>query len=153
MSARSKSGPPGCGICGLIDKIRSNSFPDFIAELEYSFVILGDAQFYRGYCALLLKEHMTGLHALDRRVAHGFFDEVLRTASAIVAAVQPVRMNHECLGNQEPHLHWHLFPRHAGDSMRLEPVWLRPEAERKVTLEDSERRALISGIRSALASP
>jgi hypothetical protein len=27
--------------------------------------------------------------------------------------------------------------------MRAAPIWMRPEAERKVTLEDTDRRALI----------
>jgi hypothetical protein len=27
--------------------------------------------------------------------------------------------------------------------MRAAPIWMRPETERKVTLEDSDRRALI----------
>jgi diadenosine tetraphosphate (Ap4A) HIT family hydrolase len=64
--------------------------------------------------------------------------------------VKPLKLNYECLGNQEPHVHWHVFPRYADDSMRLAPVWLRPEHERKVSLEDTDRRNLIDAIRTDL---
>jgi len=36
-----------------------------------------------------------------------------------------------------------LHSRFEADAMRTAPVWTRPEAERKVSLEDSDRRALI----------
>jgi hypothetical protein len=34
--------------------------------------------------------------------------------------------------------------------MRLAPVWMRPESERKVILEDSDRRALIGTLGAEL---
>jgi diadenosine tetraphosphate (Ap4A) HIT family hydrolase len=44
-------------------------------------------------------------------------------------------MNYELLGNQVPHLHWHLFPRYADDPDRLKPVWLAlDQAERDAAL-------------------
>jgi diadenosine tetraphosphate (Ap4A) HIT family hydrolase len=140
-----------CGICALIDRIRAGTFVDFVAELTHSYVILGEAQFYRGYCALLFKRHATGLHEISPPEAHGWFDEILRTAASIDAVVKPIRLNHECLGNQEPHLHWHIFPRTAEDTMRSAPVWLRPESERKVLLEERDRHILIDALRTQLA--
>jgi diadenosine tetraphosphate (Ap4A) HIT family hydrolase len=141
----------GCGICGLIERIHAGSFADFVAELDLHYVILGDAQFYRGYCALLFKQHATELHRLAPVTARAAFDEVLAVARAIAAVVNPLRLNYENLGNQEPHLHWHIFPRFADDPLRLAPVWMRPESERKVTLEDWERLRLIAALRAELA--
>ena len=63
---------------------------------------------------------------------------------------KPLKLNYECLGNQEPHVHWHVFPRYAEDPMRLAPVWLRPESERKAALEDADRRALIAALRTEI---
>jgi hypothetical protein len=37
---------------------------------------------------------------------------------------RPHKLNYELLGNQVPHLHWHLFPRYLDDPQRLQPVWL-----------------------------
>lgn len=151
MSEADSAAQPGCGICGLIVRIRAGAFTDFIAELEHHYVILGDAQFYRGYCALLFKRHAIELHSLAPDLARAAFDEVLLVAGAIASVVRPLRLNYENLGNQEPHLHWHIFPRFADDALRLAPVWARPESERKVKLEDRERLALIASLRAELA--
>ena len=139
-----------CGICTIVEQIRSGRFSDWIAELPRSWLILGDAQFYRGYCVLLAKRHVTELHSMPRGEAHELLDEILAIGRTLVEVVKPVRLNYECLGNQEPHVHWHIFPRYPDDPMRLAPVWLRPETERKVALEDSVRRELIASIRREL---
>ena len=74
-------------------------------------------------------------------------------AEAIATVVKPWKMNYECLGNSEPHVHWHLLPRQANEpeEMRRGPIWLRPESERKVMLDENDRRALIASIRRQIA--
>lgn len=139
-----------CGICTVIDRIRAQSFPDFIAELPHSFVILGDAQFYRGYCILLAKLHATELHLMPSDEARALFDEAVAVGSAIAAVLNPLKLNYECLGNSEPHVHWHVLPRYESDPMRRAPVWARPEAERKVALGEHQRRALIGSLGTEL---
>jgi diadenosine tetraphosphate (Ap4A) HIT family hydrolase len=140
-----------CGICAMIDRIKAHNFPDFIAELNSSYVILGDQQFYRGYCVLLAKLHATELYLMPADAGHALFDEMRLCAEGIAAVVKPWKMNYECLGNLEPHVHWHLLPRYENDELRHGPVWLRPEAERKVALEENDRRALMDSIRHQLA--
>jgi diadenosine tetraphosphate (Ap4A) HIT family hydrolase len=135
----------------MIDRIKAGAFPDFIAELKSCYVILGDQQFYRGYCVLFAKLHATELYLMPADAARLLFDEMRLVAEAIAAVVQPWKMNYECLGNSEPHVHWHLLPRFETDEMRHGPIWLRPESERKVTLEGDDRRALIDSIRRQLA--
>ena len=132
-----------CGICALIERCRAGKFADFVAELPHSFVILGDAQFYRGYCVVLAKRHVNEVHLMPADEARALFDETIAVGRAIALATRPLKLNYECLGNQEPHVHWHIFPRFETDAIRLAPIWLRPEAERKVALEDSDRRSLI----------
>jgi hypothetical protein len=43
-----------------------------------------------------------------------------------------------------------VFPRTIEDPLRLQPVWVRPENERKVILEDEERARLIAALRNEL---
>jgi diadenosine tetraphosphate (Ap4A) HIT family hydrolase len=142
---------PACGICAMIDRIKAGSFPDFIAELKSCYVILGDQQFYRGYCVLFAKLHATELYLMPADDARLLFDEMRLVAEAIAAVVKPWKMNYECLGNSEPHVHWHLLPRYETDEMRHGPIWLRPESERKVTLDENDRRSLIGSFRHQLA--
>ncbi len=142
---------PACGICAMIDRIKAGAFPDFIAELKSCYVILGDQQFYRGYCVLFAKLHATELYLMTADAARLLCDEMRLVAEAMAGVVKPWKMNYECLGNLEPHVHWHLLPRYETDEMRHGPVWLRPESERKVPLEEDDRRALIDSIRHQLA--
>lgn len=113
-------------------------------------MILGDAQFYRGYSVLFAKRHVTEPHLMPRGEAHELLDEMLAAGRAIAAVTSPLKLNYECLGNQEPHVHWHIFPRYADDALRLQPVWQRADAERKVSLEDTARRELLAALRAEL---
>src|SRR6185312_6913455 len=68
------------------------------------------------------RKHAAELSQLgERRTA--FLNEMATLAEAIERCFQPHKMNYELLGNQVPHLHWHLFPRSAADPDRLRPVW------------------------------
>jgi diadenosine tetraphosphate (Ap4A) HIT family hydrolase len=150
MSETAESPSRPCGICAAIERIRAGRFVDLIAELPHSYLILGDAQFYRGYCILFAKVHATELFRMDATHAHGLFDEVLQVAGAIATVTNPWKLNYECLGNQEPHVHWHLFPRYETDELRHGPVWIRPDAERRAALPDADRRALIAALRAEI---
>jgi diadenosine tetraphosphate (Ap4A) HIT family hydrolase len=141
-----------CGICAVLDRIKAGAFPDFIAELKSCYVILGDQQFYRGYCVLFAKLHATELYLMPADAARLLFDEMRVVAEVIATVVKPWKMNYECLGNSEPHVHWHLLPRYETDEMRHGPIWLRPESERKVKLDENDRRSLIGSIRHQLAT-
>jgi diadenosine tetraphosphate (Ap4A) HIT family hydrolase len=142
--------PAECAICTIIAKTRAGENPNFVMELPQSFVVLGDAQLYRGYCILLAKHHATELHLMPRDAARALFDEAVTVGAAIASVTQPLKLNYECLGNAEPHVHWHIFPRYANDPMRRAPIWARSEAERKVALNDRDRRALIDSLRAEL---
>jgi diadenosine tetraphosphate (Ap4A) HIT family hydrolase len=137
----------------MIDRIKAGTFRDFVADLGSCYVILGDQQFYRGYCVLFAKLHATELFLMPPDTARLLADEMRLVAEAIATVVKPWKMNYECLGNSEPHVHWHLFPRQASeaDELRRGPIWLRPESERKVTLDENDRRALIASLRTQIA--
>ncbi|MFZ2060377.1 MAG: HIT family protein, partial [Candidatus Binatus sp.] len=103
----------------MIGRIKAGAFPDFIAELKSCYVILGDQQFYRGYCVLFAKLHATELYLMPADTARLLSDEMRLVAEAIAAVVQPWKMNYECLGNSEPHVHWHLLPRSKNEPEEL----------------------------------
>lgn len=141
-----------CGICALIERIRTNSFDDFVAELGDCYVILGDAQFYRGYCVMLAKSHATEIFLMPPEEAHRVFEELRLVAEAIASVTRPWKLNYECLGNAEPHVHWHIFPRYENDELRRAPIWVRPEAERKIALPRADRAALVASLREAIVA-
>jgi diadenosine tetraphosphate (Ap4A) HIT family hydrolase len=113
----------GCLICDRLAMWRQGRNPYVIAELEHSLFVVGDHQFHRGYSLLLLKEHVRELHELPDATALGLCAELLRASRALVAAFAPWKMNQACYGNAEPHVHWHLMPRHADDPDRHRNPW------------------------------
>jgi diadenosine tetraphosphate (Ap4A) HIT family hydrolase len=67
---------------------------------------------------------MTDLDPIDR-------EHLMRVTFAVEAALRarllPLKMNLASLGNQTPHLHWHVIPRFADDSHFPQPVWGEPQ--------------------------
>src|SRR6058998_2512943 len=114
---------PGCSLC---DKLaRLDSLPDeVVARFRHSVVLLGPWQYHTGYCILVARRHVAELHHLPADERGPFLDELCRLSAALETTFQPHKLNVESLGNQVPHLHWHLFPRRADDPDRLKPVWL-----------------------------
>ena len=64
------------------------------------------------------------------------------------AAFRPVKVNYGLLGNQLPHLHWHVIPRLAGDPAPRDAAWGVPHEP--VSLEPAARRERIARIRAHL---
>ena len=143
---------PNCVFCKLVADLRVRPRGELVAEFPFSVATLGRAQFYRGYCRLILKEHVTELSQLDPTARLAYCQEMMWLCDAMYKGLSPLRMNHELLGNAVPHLHWHCFPRyaHEGESWVKVPIWLRPEPERNVSLPAEERRAVIRTIQAGL---
>lgn len=95
--------------------IRNGTNPYFVKELETGYVVLGDNQHFKGYTLFLLKEHVTELFDLEGDIKARFLEEMTTVAQAVSKAFCAEKMNYECLGNGDAHLHWHLFPRTTGD--------------------------------------
>ena len=119
-----------------------------IAELGTSVLYLGSDQFFPGWCVLVLKRHATELWQLLPAERAALMDEVTRVAQALAATFDAVKMNYELLGNQVPHIHWHLVPRLEGDPEPHWPVWRVAHEPRKLTADEVARR--IAQIRAAL---
>ena len=146
------SAKPACGICAMIDRIKAGAFPDFIAELKSCYVILGDQQFYRGYCVLFAKLHATELYLMPADAARLLFDEMRLVAEAHRRRRQAVEDELRMPGKFGAARALAFAATHTRrDEMRRGPIWLRPESERKVTLDENDRRALIGSIRHQLA--
>ncbi|MDQ3815594.1 MAG: HIT family protein, partial [Armatimonadota bacterium] len=113
-----------CEICQKLEQCRAGQHPGLIAELETGFAVLGDSQFFRGYCLLLCKTPATELDELPAATRLKYLEEMALLAQAVRTVVQPHKLNYECLGNLVPHLHWHVFPRYADEAHPEKPVWL-----------------------------
>ena len=121
-----------CIICDRIRMIKAGENPYFVKELDTGYAVLGDHQHFRGYTLFLIKEHVTELYELEADVRARFLEEMTLVAQAAAKAFGAEKMNYECLGNGDAHLHWHLFPRVSGDlghygNNGKGPVWWYPK--------------------------
>jgi diadenosine tetraphosphate (Ap4A) HIT family hydrolase len=115
-----------------------------IAELGTSVAYLGNDQFFPGWTVLVLKRHATELWQLAPTERATLMDEVTRVAQALAVTFDAVKMNYELLGNQVPHIHWHLIPRRADDPAPLSPAWAIEHTPRRLgAAETAERIARI----------
>jgi len=139
-----------CLACDRIEQIKQNKNPRFIVELSQSYVVLGDEQFYRGWCVLLFKQHHEQLPQLPVDQQRELWNDVAAVAGAVYRELKPVRINYECLGNQLHHIHWHIIPRFADDPDSTQPVWLRPAPNRRGSLSAADEKKLIAQLSSAI---
>ena len=123
-----------CLICDRIELIKQGKNPHFVKELETGYVVIGDGQYFKGYTLFLAKEHVTELHQMGYETKIKFLEEMSIVQEAVAKAFQAEKMNIELLGNGDAHVHWHLFPRKAGDMQGYGhngrgPVWWVPWEE------------------------
>ncbi len=148
---------PECPFCRKLAGLSDLPAEDVVAQFPHSVALLGPWQFYRGYCILVARTHATELSRLSDDERRGYLEEMCLLARAIEDFFRPHKLNYELLGNQVPHLHWHLFPRSADDPETLRPVWLtldraeRDEGERqRLTGDARQRTAIASALRQTL---
>jgi diadenosine tetraphosphate (Ap4A) HIT family hydrolase len=113
-----------CLICERVELAREKKNKYLIKELETGFAVLGDFQYYRGYTLFLSKIHAKELHELDYEFMRKFLEEMAKVAKAVYQACHPDKLNYEMLGNGDPHLHWHIFPRYQNDPKFKSPIWI-----------------------------
>ena len=111
-------------------------------------VILVDDADYAGFCRVIWHAHvkeMTDLDAADR--AH-LFNVVMTVELQLRELMQPAKINLASLGNQVPHLHWHVIPRFVDDAHFPDPVWAA--RKRKTLPRDVDVFRLAQGLDAKL---
>jgi len=104
--------------------MRQGKNPYVIEELDTGFAVLAEYQYFYGYSLFFCKQHARELHDLDPAFRVRFLEEMAQLAEAVFQVVQPHKLNYESLGNVDPHLHWHVFPRHSDEPGLKAPVWV-----------------------------
>ncbi|MFT4217306.1 MAG: diadenosine tetraphosphate hydrolase [Micropruina sp.] len=118
-----------------VDRIaaaRNGTNPTVLAELDAAFAVIGDVQWLPGYSLALAKSRtIDRLSDLLRseRIRYLADVDLLATAVENVCARRDPdfrRVNVEILGNTDPFLHAHIWPRYEWEPAELvtKPVWL-----------------------------
>jgi diadenosine tetraphosphate (Ap4A) HIT family hydrolase len=102
-------------------------------------VVLIDDVDYPGYVRVIWNAHVREMSDLDRTARDHFMLTVFAVEEALRAVLQPLKVNLASLGNQTPHLHWHVIPRFADDAHFPGPIW--SAAQRAADPQALEKRA------------
>jgi diadenosine tetraphosphate (Ap4A) HIT family hydrolase len=131
-----------CPFCEKLARLHEVRADELVWQFPNSVALLGSWQYFQGYCILVARRHATELFHLADGERRSYLDELTALARAIMDCFRPHKLNYELLGNQVPHLHWHVFPRYAEDPDRLRPVWIALDrAER----DSAQRQQLQTG--------
>lgn len=108
-----------------VRECRAGTHQQAICKLQSGWLVMGDVQFLEGYCLILADPVVDDLNAMDVETRAIFQKEMGQVGDALLAVTQAKRINYEILGNLEPALHGHIFPRYTNETeeLRTKPVW------------------------------
>lgn len=93
---------------------------------EFCRVVRAAVEGYPGFCRVIVNRHareMTDLAAPERE---RLMRVVFACELALRELLRPDKINLASLGNQVPHLHWHVIARHRDDRHFPDAVWAPP---------------------------
>jgi diadenosine tetraphosphate (Ap4A) HIT family hydrolase len=136
---------PSCKICLGAWPLKDHFLVD--CGLTQAFVF--EDQFFAGWTVLVLKEHVSELFDVSRSMRGLLMEEVTHVAQTLAKVFDARKINYELLGNQVPHMHWHLIPRLKTDPEPLKPVWCVPHEPVRLPAERLVERVQL--LQSALS--
>jgi diadenosine tetraphosphate (Ap4A) HIT family hydrolase len=138
-----------------VEQAQARRNPTVICRMPSGWAVLGDAQFLRGYCLLLPDPVVPDLNALDADARRQYLYDATIIGDALLEVTDADRINYEILGNLDPALHTHIFPRYRQEpeSYQKGPIYYYPREQRASRPFDRERdRKLIQQLAEAIRS-
>ena len=86
-------------------------------------VVLVDDADYPMFCRVIWNAHVKEMTDLPEADRQPFLRIVFAVEQTLRNLLNPAKMNLASLGNQTPHLHWHVIPRFSTDRHFPRPVW------------------------------
>jgi diadenosine tetraphosphate (Ap4A) HIT family hydrolase len=139
-----------CSLCDRLRLLFEGKYPYVVHEFKNSFLVLGEHQFFLGYCILISKKHYKEMTDIPAPEQEEIFQEMMTASKLIEKSFGPDKMNMCSLGNVVPHVHWHFFPRYKSDPEFSNPPWLSMHLFEKARIDDEKREKLIETLRRNL---
>ena len=127
---------------------RQNLF--FIHEFKHSVLLLGEHQFFLGYCQLVTKAHYREMSDIPEKLRIEFFQEMMIVHQLIEKTFSPHKMNLSSLGNVVDHIHWHFFPRYKDEPHLLDPPWGHQDKFPQHLISSEAARSLVEKMKEHL---
>ena len=109
-----------------VDEANAGVNTKVVCRVESGWVVMGDVQPVAGYSLLLPDPVVPSLNHLDDERRAVFLADMTRLGDALLAVTEAARINYDILGNSEPALHAHVFPRYEDepDEFRTWPAFM-----------------------------
>lgn len=107
-----------------------------------------------GFCRVIWNRHVGEMTQLSYGERELLMTLVFALESVIRQVMQPTKINLAALGNQVPHIHWHIIPRYEDDAFFPGSPWsARVRETASSVLQDRRQQAmeLPQAIRAAIA--
>jgi len=105
-----------CPLCLNLD------LPTFWCDGRLRVVSAADAD-YPGFVRVIWDAHVREMTDLEPADQEHCLRVVFAVERALRDTLRPDKINVASLGNQVPHVHWHVIPRFADDAHFPDPVW------------------------------
>jgi diadenosine tetraphosphate (Ap4A) HIT family hydrolase len=128
-----------------VELARAGKNPTVICKMRSGWLVLGDSQFIAGYCVLLADPIVSSLNDMTGDARAIFLEDMAIVGDALLRCTDAYRINYEILGNSDPALHAHIFPRYMSEPAERHraPVWQYDKALRMSVKFDLQRDKLL----------
>jgi len=117
-------------------------------------IVLVNDPYLPGFCRVIWNRHVSEMSELTFGERDVLMSLVFVVEEAVRYVMRPAKVNLASLGNQVPHLHWHVIPRYLDDAFFPGSVWsARAQQTPEAILEVRKRQArdLPAAIRAAIS--
>lgn len=133
---------PDCPLC-------TEDGGELIWRSDFARAVLIDDADHPGFVRVIVNAHVRELTDLSDGARQQLMALVFAAEAALRTVLQPDKINLASLGNQVPHLHWHVLARFANDAHFPDPIWA---SRRRATDAETvaQRRSLLPALHAAL---
>jgi len=118
-------------------------------------VVLVDDPDLPGFCRVIWNQHVAEMTQLSYGERDLLMHLVFAVEGAVRAVMRPNKINLAALGNQVPHIHWHVIPRFEDDAFFPGSAWsnrLRDTPDAILNIRRQQALELPQAIRAAIAT-
>lgn len=131
----------GCELC-------DTDGGEVLVQTELLRIVLVDDAAYPGFCRVVWTDHLREMTDLTPSQRSACMQAVCQTEEIVRQVMTPHKVNLASLGNQTPHVHWHVIPRYEDDAHFPSPVWAAAHRTTPAAVL-AQRRALLPALRLA----
>lgn len=131
----------------FVEECRAGTMARCLGRMKSGWAVMGDPQVREAYCLLYPDPVVPTLNDLSGDERAQFLADMATLGDAVLKVSGADRINYEILGNLEPALHAHVFPRWVSEppEIRHKPIWFEDfEAASKfdLTIHGEDHAAL-----------